>query len=137
MWTDITHWWDALGDWLTAHEQDADLWSVWLIVIGCTVLALVKLATWITIRNQRDRTDAGRALKRQKAAETAMFTAFATLYGLSLIAYYTGAIPVNIWGRTTIRGVVVGGTIIAALAGIRLVRALRALDYGQPDQEVT
>ena len=126
-----THW-DRLGDWLTAHDQDADLYSVWLIVFSLMVLAGVKAVTWWTMYGQRDRTAVGVALKRQKVAEVIMFLAWWGLYALSLWVYYTGNMPVNIWGRMAIRGVVVGGSVAAAIFGVQLTLALRAQRYGRP-----
>ena len=134
MWSDIAGWWDRFGDWLAVNEEQSDLWSVWLIVISLLVLAMVKLVTWWTIRNQRDRTDAGRALKGQKMAETWMFVAFAILYSLSLWVYYTGTLPVNLWGRMAIRAVVAGGSVVSAVQGIRFVLALREQHFGLPDE---
>ena len=125
--------WNDMGAWLTRHEQDADLYSVWCIVAAFALLAIVKLVTWGTIRNQRDRTSAGTALKGQKAAETVMFVCLAGLYGLSLWVFYTGSMPINIWGRTAIRFAVVGGTVTAAVFGMRLILALRELNFGRPD----
>lgn len=132
----VTNAWDAFGDWLAANETQADLYTVWVLVIGFGILAAVKAVTWWTVRCQHDRTDVGRSLKRQKIAEAVMFACLTALYGASLIIYYSdGGVVLGVWQRMGIRLILVGGIIMASLAGIRFIRALRAESFGQPDRE--
>ena len=124
---------DACGDWLARHEEKADLWTVWVLVIGFVVLALVKIVTWHIIAKQHDRTDVGRSLKRQKLAEFVMHTCLAMLYGASLVIYYSeGGVVLGVWQLMVIRLLLIGGMTVAAYAGLRFVRALQHERWGEP-----
>jgi hypothetical protein len=129
--------WDRFGDWLAAHEVQADVGTVWILVFGFSLLALVKFLTWWTITRQRDRTSVGWWLKRQKMAETIMFACLVILYSASLTLYYGhGDVLLTFWARMALRVILALGIIVAVYSGLRFVQALRSQNFGQPDAGV-
>lgn len=129
---DLTQWWEGISDWLIAHDLKFDEFSVWALAVGFSVLSLVKAGTWWAIWRQRDRTPVGRALKAQKAAEVIAWGGMAALYGLTLYGYYQ-QYQFGFWPRLGIRALVVSGITVAAVAGLRFIRAFRRERWGQPE----
>ena len=116
-------WDDAVAAWLTAHDRTIELTAVWLLVVAFAVYALVKLVSWVTLRDQVDQTDVGRALKVQKLSEALMGVGLATLYGLGLWAYYQEYV-FGVWSKLIVRSLVVLGVVGASVFGVRFVIAL-------------
>ena len=110
--------------WMQAHDRTIELTAVWVLVVAFGVYALVKLISWWTLRQSVDQTDVGRTLKPQKLSEALMGAGMASLYGISLWAYYEHH-EFGVWSKFVIRSAVVAGVVIASVAGVRFVLALR------------
>ena len=125
-----TEWWNSAESWLTAHDLTIDLLTVWILVVGFYTLASVNLITVWTLRHQHDETEVGKAIKGKKAAEAGMCAGMGTLYALSLYAYYAEYAfgPIARFG---IRVVVAAGITIAAVFGVRFIRALAGENWGK------
>lgn len=115
---------DTLGDWLAAHDRGVELTAIWILVAAFSVYALVKVASWAAIYHQPDRTPVGRALRIQKLAEAVMGAGLATLYALTLWAYYQHHVY-GVWTRLVVRSLVVAGVVAASVFGVRFTLALR------------
>lgn len=128
-WIDIARriyafeWVDAAANWLKAHDQSLDLWTIWLVCGGVVVWTSVKLGSRLALRGTDDETGVGVELKRQKVAEVLMGTALATLYGLTLWAYYDDML-FDFWPRVGLRVFLVIGVWAAAVFGVRFIAAL-------------
>lgn len=127
----MDNWIGIVERWLTRHDLATDLATVWTLAIGFGVLALVKVASVAALWGTHDRTDVGRSLKWQKAAEAVSCAAMATLYGLTLWGYYSGHV-FGVWERFGVRLIVAAGIVVAAVFGLRFVAALRREAWGQP-----
>jgi hypothetical protein len=126
--TDLLH---DIEAWVTAHDLTIDLVTIWALTLGFATLSAVNAISWIVLRNQHDLTPVGKALKGKKASEAVMCLAMASLYGLTLAAFYFGT-EFGIWDRLTIRAFVIAGIGGAAVYGIRFVKSLRGQNWGQP-----
>lgn len=122
---------DRWGQWLLAHERQTDLATIWVVVIGAAILAGVKVVSYLTIRTQRDRTDVGRALKRQKLAEAVAWGALSLIYSAVLWIAYDASTPFGVWERMGLRVLLALGIIVAVVFGVVFIRALRAERWGQ------
>lgn len=119
--------------WLAAHERSINATLAVLAALAFAVVALVDLRTWLALRNQHDRTDVGRALRRKKLAQGAAEAMMALLYIITVMDLTTH-LDVNLWYRLGYRGLAVIGLVGAAWQGIRFVRAMARENWGQPNE---
>lgn len=125
--------WNDVNDWLQRHDLQLDLITVWCITVGLTVWTLVKAYSWWVLWHTRDRTDVGRTMRPQKAAEAVMGLSLATLYGLTLLAYYLHWSP-EFWTRLALRLFLIAGAVAASVAGLRFARALWRTNNAPPER---
>jgi len=121
----MSEWNDAAADWVDRHEAILDLITVWSLVIGLSIGAVVFAVLWLVMRQQHDGTDFGKALRTQWGAMSISKVALATLYGITLYIYYQGQNPLNTWTYLLIRLVLTVSILAAALAGVRALIQLR------------
>ena len=123
-----------MRDWIVAHDLTIDLVTVWVLV-GCfATMGAIDVLSWWALRRTRDRTGIGPALKWKKLAVGIAELAMAGLYGLTLVAYY-GHYEYGIWWRFGARLVVAAGLLLAGVAGVRFILALRSeLNGGKAGQ---
>jgi hypothetical protein len=126
---------DAMSEWITENETPLDLAVLWLLVVGFAMLAVVKAVTWWVMHQQRDQTELGPRLRRQKIAETFLFLCLTILYGMGLVIYYTdGDVVLGLWQRMGIRLILAVCIIGAAVSGVLFIRALQRQAWGQSEQ---
>lgn len=117
-WVDPTAWLRAINAWLIVHVEPIELITVWVLFGRELVLALGKLVSWGTVRQTRDRTPLGQAIKREKLAEAAGRISLGTYWAMVLIGYYTG----HQWGLWSNYGIVVVLIIGAMLEAVYMTR---------------
>ena len=135
----MTNAWDAIDTWMRQHDLQLDLITVWCIAVGLVIWSLVKAYSWAVIVRTQDRTAVGATMKPQKAAEVVMGLSLATLYSLTLVAYYLDWSP-EFWTRLALRVFLIVGIAGASVAGLRFARALyttRNGGSGPPDDPGT
>ena len=120
----MTDAWGDLSTWMVHNDLLIDLLTIWCLCLGFMVLGAVEAVSWLTLRGTSDRSGVGRNLKRKKAAWAVLAMAMSALYGLTLVAYYSGYL-FGFWERFWLRIVVIGGITCACFYGTRFVRALR------------
>jgi len=109
-----------LDAFLSRHDLTIDLLIVWTMAVGFYVYALVKFVSWGVLRSQADVTMVGVSLKHQKIAEAGLGLAMGTLYGMTLVAYYTGH-SFGAWERVLLRGMVVFVMLLGGIFGLRFL----------------
>lgn len=110
--------------WVDRHDLTIDLITVWSLAVGFAVLAVVELATWLSLRGSLDQTRVGQRLRPKKLGYALICAAMSMLYGLSLYAYYREH-QFGVWSVFGLRVLIVVGIITAAAFGIRFILALR------------
>lgn len=99
-------------------EHEITIGILVVAVIAFAALAHVDIATWWSLRGQRDRTPLGRVLKAKKLAWGTVASALAVLYLLTLLDE-AGWYDVGLWPRLTVRLVTITAVIAAAVIGRR------------------
>lgn len=111
--------------WLRTHDVTIDLVTVWGLCLGFGLFGLVKAVSWWTLREQKDQTMIGVALKRQKLGEAIIGGGMATLYGMSLLTYYVADAGIGFWDRTIIRAGLFLAMVLVSWFGVQFVYHLR------------
>lgn len=114
----------GVESWLIAYDLEANLATFWMLGLCFTVLGGVKVVSWWTIKDQRDRSGLGFPLKRQNLSEAVASFAMAFLYWALLYAHYTGY-EFGVWERLLARFIAAVGMAGAVIWGLRFIYALR------------
>src|SRR5690349_12790444 len=90
--------WGNVKAWLYRHDRSFDEITVWAIALGWTIWSLSKVPPLFALWGAKDRTAIGRTMRPQKASEMVAGLSIASLYWLTLIAYYAEWMP-TFWTR--------------------------------------
>lgn len=108
----------SITAWLQRHDLTLDLITVWALALGFGLFGLVKLMSWWTLRKQADQTMVGVSLKKQKLGEMFLGFGMATLYSMTLFAYYIYGTPFGFWERLAVRAGLVVAVVFASYHGV-------------------
>jgi hypothetical protein len=111
-------------DWITLHDLTIDLVTVWTLVFGFAILAIVDFATWVSMIGQYDETQLGRRLRPKKLGNAIICSGMASLYGMTLYSYYQ-EYQFTIWTIFALRILLIVGIITASFFGARFFLAFR------------
>lgn len=113
------------GQWLQRNDVTIDLITVWALATGFALFGITKVLSWWTLRRQNDATMVGVTLKRQKMVEALIGFGMATLYGMTLFAYYMAEPVFNFWDRLLLRSGLFVVMVLGSVFCVQFVWALR------------